>query len=130
MSKQTILILHGWGCTASVYSRLTAHLGDSYEVILPELPGFGGTPEPPTPWGVSDYADYVADFLRERGITPDVVLAHSLGCRIALKLLTAQKSDKNSGVLDSVTKVIFTGAAEIKPKKTAKQKLRTRLFKL
>jgi pimeloyl-ACP methyl ester carboxylesterase len=115
---QNLLILHGWGTDKSVYADLTEHLSKHYHVILPELPGFGATPEPPSAWGVSDYADYVLSL----DIQPDVLLCHSLGCRIAIKLLAEKKM--------SPAKVIFTGAAGIKPKRTAAQKLKTRLFKL
>jgi pimeloyl-ACP methyl ester carboxylesterase len=115
---QTLLILHGWGCDSSVYSAVTRHLSVKYNVILPELPGFGETPEPPTAWGVSDYADYIESL----GVKPDIMLCHSLGCRIAIKLLSA-------GVF-TPEKVIFTGAAGIKPKRTGSQRLKTRVFKL
>jgi pimeloyl-ACP methyl ester carboxylesterase len=118
IKNKTILILHGWGCDAKVYANLTRHLCENYTVILPELPGFGATPEPDSPWGVSDYADYVANL----GIKPDILLCHSLGCRIAIKLLAEGRL--------SPQKVIFTGAAGIKPGRTLAQKLATRLFKL
>ncbi|MCL1831349.1 MAG: alpha/beta hydrolase [Oscillospiraceae bacterium] len=118
MTKPTILILHGWGCDKAVYAGLTAHLSATHTVILPELPGFGETPEPPDAWGVSDYADCVA----ELGVNPDVLLAHSLGCRIALKLLSDGRLNPR--------KIIFTGAAGIKPKRTLSQRVRTRVFKL
>jgi pimeloyl-ACP methyl ester carboxylesterase len=118
IAMQKLLILHGWGTDASVYANLTEHLSQSYNVILPELPGFGATPEPPEPWGVSDYADYVLSL----NIQPDILLCHSLGCRIAIKLLSENKLNP--------TKVIFTGAAGIKPRRTTAQKLKTRLFKL
>jgi pimeloyl-ACP methyl ester carboxylesterase len=120
--KPILLILHGWGCDEGVYARLTEHLSANFRVILPELPGFGKTPEPPQPWGVSDYADYIADFCETRGLVPDVLLCHSLGCRIAVKLLSAGKFAN--------ARVIFTGAAGIKPKRTAIQRARTRVFKL
>lgn len=114
-----LLILHGWGCNASVYANLTEHLSKNYEVIIPELPGFGATAEPPTAWGVSDYAAHLCDLL---DFQPDVLLCHSLGCRIAIKLLAENKINPQ--------KVIFTGAAGIKPKRTASQKLKTRVFKV
>jgi pimeloyl-ACP methyl ester carboxylesterase len=120
--KPTLLILHGWGCDESVYSRLVEHLSRTYRVILPELPGFGKTPEPPEPWGVSDYADYVAELCDSRGIVPDVLLCHSLGCRLAIKLLSEGRLNPE--------KVVFTGAAGIRPHRPLKQRLKTRLFKL
>ena len=128
---RNLLILHGWGCDATVYADLSERLSNGaqrYNVMIPELPGFGKTPEPPEAWGVSDYADYVFAFCEEARLfdktifeSPPVILAHSLGCRIATKLLAEQRI--------SPLKVIYTGAAGVKPKRTAGQRFRTRLFK-
>jgi pimeloyl-ACP methyl ester carboxylesterase len=122
---KTALVLQGWGTDRNVYINLINHLSKSYNVILPELPGFGATPEPSEPWGVSDYADYVAQFCESENIHPDILLCHSLGCRIATKLLSG-----GTMWMPSPAHIIYTGAAGIKPKRTTAQKLRTRVFKL
>lgn len=127
-----MLLLHGWGCNAAVYSPVIkaveaaelqeqAQKSARYRVILPELPGFGESAEPPEPWGVSDYADFVIAFCRAVELQPRVIFAHSLGCRIALKLLYEKRLTPE--------KTVFTGAAGIKPRKTPKQKLNTQIFK-
>ncbi|MCL2634049.1 MAG: alpha/beta hydrolase [Oscillospiraceae bacterium] len=117
-----LLILHGWGCNAAVYTSLTNYLEKHYHVFLPELPGFGETAEPPEPWGVTQYAEFVTAFCKAVNIEPAVILAHSLGCRIAAKLLSSNTLTPE--------KVVFTGAAGIKPKKTLSQKVKIRLFKI
>jgi pimeloyl-ACP methyl ester carboxylesterase len=122
---KNLLILHGWGTNEAVYANLTEHLTQYYRAILPELPGFGETPEPDKPWGVSDYADYVVDYCKTHEIKPDILLCHSLGCRIAIKLLS-----ENEHSSFNPTKVIFTGAAGIRPKRSNAQSMRTRIFKL
>ncbi|MCL1880890.1 MAG: alpha/beta hydrolase [Oscillospiraceae bacterium] len=125
--QKTLLILHGWGCDESVYAIIAKNekLCSRYRVILPELPGFGKTPEPPEPWGVSEYAEYVAYYCKTNDISPDVLLCHSLGCRIALKLLSGEVEN---GL--SPQKVVFTGAAGIRPKLSTTRKAKIRLFKL
>jgi len=117
-NMKTLLILHGWGCDAGVYASLTEKLCKNYHIMLPELPGFGKTAEPSEPWGVSEYADYVNSL----DVQPDILLCHSLGCRIALKLLSGGRLNPK--------KVIFTGAAGIKPKHNKSYSLRTRVFKI
>jgi len=119
---ETLLILHGWGCDASVYAGVVAFLSARFRVILPELPGFGNTPEPPEPWGVSEYTAFISAFRSRLGISESTLFAHSLGCRIAIKLL--------SGGELSAKRVIFTGAAGVKPKPTFKGKMRARLYKV
>lgn len=119
---ETLLLLHGWGCGASVYAGVVGFLSGRFRVILPELPGFGNTPEPPEPWGVNEYAAFITAFREKLNIRESVTLAHSLGCRIAIRLLSA-------GNL-SARRVIFTGAAGIKPKPTLKGKIRARFYKI
>jgi len=134
-----LLILHGWGCDAAVYSQITKQLSKHYRVILPELPGFGKTAEPLEAhgsWDVSCYAEFVLEFCKALNFEPSVVFAHSLGCRIAIKLLSQGEHSKHSKHSNHGSskfepqKVIFTGAAGIKPKQTASQKLKARIFKV
>ncbi|MCL2036383.1 MAG: alpha/beta hydrolase [Oscillospiraceae bacterium] len=127
-----LLILHGWGCDASVYSRVVEQLSKRYRVILPELPGFGQSEEPPADsggWTVLDYAVFVREFCVTMGLTakPLIIFAHSLGCRISVKFISMYEPQE---AFPEITKIIFTGAAGIKPKSTAAQKRRARLFKL
>ena len=65
---ETVLILQGWGTNAGLYQGLAAHLAGRMRVILPELPGFGETPEPPAPWDAADYAGFVLDLLGALGV--------------------------------------------------------------
>jgi len=48
------------------------------------LPGFGITPEPPAVWGSAEYADALAVALA--GSAPVVVVGHSFGGRVAIRL--------------------------------------------
>jgi pimeloyl-ACP methyl ester carboxylesterase len=57
-----------------------------YRACALNLPGFGGSEEPPDAWSVGDYADFVRDFLTERGIRSVTLIGHSFGGRIAIKL--------------------------------------------
>ena len=63
-SGDVVLILQGWGTNMSLYSALAAHLSQNMRVILPELPGFGETPEPAEPFCADDYADFTEKLLR------------------------------------------------------------------
>lgn len=119
--KPVLLLLHGWGCSGGTFGGLAA-LSDSFRLVSPDLPGFGLSHEPHEAWGVGEYAGFIKAFCDETGISPQVIFAHSLGCRIAIKLLSQNAL--------SPEKVIFTGAAGIKPRKTAPQKLKTAFFKV
>ncbi|MCL1824148.1 MAG: alpha/beta hydrolase [Oscillospiraceae bacterium] len=118
-----LLLLHGWGCHGEVYRSIINRLNSRFRVIVPDLPGFGKSAEPPDFWNVSDYAGFIAEFCRILNINPAVIFAHSLGARIAIKMLSSPDYAINP------QKVIFTGAAGIKPKKTFSQKVKITAYK-
>ncbi len=63
-----IILLHGWGVDSDKYSVLAEYLSEvkseklkvkSYRIYLLDLPGFGKSDNPPEPWGVDEYAEFV-----------------------------------------------------------------------
>ena len=119
---ETVLILQGWGTNLGLYKDLAAHLAGHMRVVLPELPGFGETPEPPEPWDAEDYAGFTLDLLEALGIRETHLIGHSNGGRIMLVLASEPREVKFG-------KLVFLDAAGVVPKPTAKKKLRTALFK-
>ena len=111
-----LLFLHGWGSNSQLMKPLAESLSSIRTCYLIDLPGFGNSSEPPEAWDVDRYADMVEAFLKEiifdSTENPETdLLAHSFGARIALKLLT------RPDVAANIDKVIFTGAAGLKPKR-------------
>ncbi len=109
-----LLVLHGWGSNSSVMRPLAEKLSDIRTSYLIDLPGFGNSPEPDQPWSVSDYADAVKQFVFDQFQNRDQkidLLVHSFGGRIAIKLLTDQE------IKGRFDKVIFTGAAGLRPRR-------------
>ncbi len=122
-SGETVLFLHGWGANVGLFSGLIDFVSQKYKAVALDLPGFGNSQEPKTPWSVSDYCGFVLEFLRQAQIVPTVIICHSFGGRLAIKLSA-------EGLLSSVRKIIFIDAAGIKPKKSAKQKLKLATYKI
>ena len=120
---ETAVILQGWGTTAALYKDLAAHLGQRMRVYVPELPGFGATPEPPEAWGAEDYADFVLELLAALGIRETHLIGHSNGGRIMLVLASKPREVKFG-------KLVFLDAAGVVPKPTAKKKLRAAAYKI
>lgn len=84
-----LLCLHGWGGDKNSFAELREALsGAPVEILSPALPGFGSEPEPTEPWTTDDYADWVEAWWKRqgRGDAPLLLLGHSHGGRIALKL--------------------------------------------
>ncbi len=119
---EVLLILQGWGTNISLYSALAEHLSSGLRVILPELPGFGETPEPPEAWDADSYAEFTEKFLAALGVSRCSLLGHSNGGRIILKLAARGRID--------IDKAVFLDAAGVVHEKTAKQKLSLAAYKL
>ncbi|MDR9416536.1 MAG: alpha/beta hydrolase [Gracilimonas sp.] len=109
-----LIILHGWGSSKRVMMPIAqnlAHLRTSYVL---DLPGFGDSPEPDRAWSIDDYADAVQAFIQSLGEEKVDVLVHSFGGRITLKLC-ARAFGKSH-----IAKVLITGGAGMKPKRSLK----------
>jgi pimeloyl-ACP methyl ester carboxylesterase len=112
-SGKPLVILHGWGSNSSVMQSISGGVNDIRTSYLIDFPGFGDSPEPPYSWSVGDYArvtELWLDSVLPEG--PFDLLVHSFGGRVAIKLLSAP------GIRSRVDKVIFTGAAGIRPKRS------------
>lgn len=95
--KPILLCLHGWGGSKESFTELREALADTphhahgsgagqVEILTPDLPGFGSEPEPPKPWGIDEYAEWVEEWLKKNALHPLYLLGHSLGGQIAVKL--------------------------------------------
>jgi pimeloyl-ACP methyl ester carboxylesterase len=83
-----LLIIHGeFGVPGWLDSF--ARLAADYEVIVPSLPGYGGSTRPDWIMGVRDLAAWVTWFSRDLGLpTPLTAIACSLGGWIAAEIAT------------------------------------------
>lgn len=109
-----LVVLHGWGSESKVMRPIAKQIGNIRTCYLIDFPGFGQSPEPSTAWTVDDYTDLIEKFILEKFDKEKVdLLVHSFGARVALKLLT------RSGISSKIDKVVFTGAAGLKPKRSA-----------
>ena len=60
------------------------------KILTIDLPGFGASQRPKSDWFVSDYANFVSQFIKrncQKNI-PIIIIGHSFGGRIAIKLLS------------------------------------------
>ena len=83
----TLLFLHGWAAPVETYRLLTDHLSGYCRVVAPDFPGFGGSEEPPVPWDVDGYVDFTLKFAAALGIERAVLMGHSFGGRVIIKLM-------------------------------------------
>ena len=62
-----LLLLHGWGVSSELFAPILDGLQPGRTLIVPDLPGFGATPEPDAPWSVHDYAAWCVALLDRLG---------------------------------------------------------------
>ncbi len=119
-----VFILHGWGSSCEVFKNSMSLMAEKYCVVVPDLPGFGETEEPKEPWCVDDYVDFVIDFISEFKAKKVVLMGHSYGGRIIIKLANRKN------LPFELSKLILVDAAGIKPKLSFKSKVKVKTFKL
>lgn len=85
-----VLVLHGWGDSSAGWQTFVKDLVDSFEVILVDLPGFGGTQLPSVNWGLGDYANFIGSFLKKIRVEPYAIIGHSNGGSIAIRGLATK----------------------------------------
>ncbi|MEX2007883.1 MAG: alpha/beta hydrolase [Candidatus Spechtbacterales bacterium] len=105
-SGDAIVILHGWGSSADSWRTVLDDLvGRGFRVVIPDLPGFGRTAEPPSAWGLDEYTDFAHSFIQQCQLAPCTLVGHSFGGRIAIDYATRYGTD--------VQNVVLIGAAGI-----------------
>ena len=92
-----IVMLHGWPADSTHYSQLGPDLAKlGYHIYVPDFPGWGNTPPPDTAWLVSNYRDWVHDFVTELAIKQFNLFGHSFGGRVAIKYAVKYSPDLKS----------------------------------
>lgn len=120
----TLVILQGWGTEMGMYDSVAAAVNDVYRVVQFDLPGFGDSDEPTEPWNVDAYADFFCDFMKALDIKKAVLLGHSYGGRVIIKLA----SDK--GIPFEIEKIVLVDSAGVMPERSASQKFKIGLYKI
>ncbi len=115
-SGPVVILLHGWGASLNSLRGVFNHLVPRFRVYAVDLPGFGRSQPPPTPWGSADYAGLVADWAKELDIQAACWLGHSFGGRIAIIL--------GADYPYLVHKLILVDSAGIKPRRGLKYYLK------
>lgn len=118
---QDVLLLHGWGSSTAVWRGVFETAKSFCRLTALDFPGCGLSDTMDEPWGIDDYADFVIEFIEKTGLINPILIGHSHGGRVIMKLC-------GEGRLNP-PKIIFIDAAGLIPKKTFKQKLRAKSFK-
>ncbi|HHX93883.1 MAG TPA: alpha/beta hydrolase [Tenericutes bacterium] len=118
---EDIVILHGWGQRIETMLPIHDFLKENFRVTTLDLPGFGESEEPKSPWNVFDYTKFLETFIKKLELKKPILIAHSFGGRIAIVY-----SSRNE-----IEKLILLSSAGIKSKKAMNlfTKIKKKIYK-
>lgn len=115
-----MVLLHGWGASASTYSALLRASGSGRRLLAPDLPGFGESPIGGGGWTTSKYAELLDGWLGQVAGPRYSLLGHSYGGAVAMRL-TAGSSPPD--------RLLLCAPSGIRPEAERRPGPRVRLFK-
>lgn len=118
---QPVVLLHGWGSSLEAYNLMTRAFSEQYRIVRLDFPGFGASDPLPEPWSLEDYQDATVEFLRQLGLDHPVLVGHSFGGRVILRMC--------GNALIKPEKIILIDSAGLHPKRTLRGRARTACFK-
>lgn len=107
-----LIFLHGWQSDGAIWFPVinVSDLKD-FSIFCVDLPGFGKSQTPETPFGVSDYSDVIEEFIKKMNLRRNCLVGHSFGGRIAIKLAAARP--------DLIDRLVLADSAGIRVKTPA-----------
>ena len=115
------LLVHGWGASIELLAPLAIRLSRlGYQCYSFDLPGFGGSDEPPAPFTIFDYSAVCLAYLDRHQLGAVNFFGHSLGGRIGL-ILGADHSER-------IAKLALSNSAGLKTEAPLDARLRLRAY--
>lgn len=81
-----LVLIHGFCETQEIWEGVATELANDFKVYMPDLPGFGKSPLPKTPFSIDDIGGLMLDWLKDLKMERAVVVGHSLGGYVALAM--------------------------------------------
>jgi pimeloyl-ACP methyl ester carboxylesterase len=98
-----LVLVHGLGGSAWNWTELAPLLARRHRLLVPDLPGHGGSSALPAVSGLEPYADRVALIAEREQMLPAPIVGHSLGGMVVLRLALRRPGD--------VSAIVLAGAA-------------------
>ena len=74
-----LVLLHGYPLDHHLWDDVAPLLEDTFDLILPDLRGFGESTTVDSPFTMDDYASDIAGLLDQLGIQNASIVGHSMG---------------------------------------------------
>ncbi|HZY80516.1 MAG TPA: alpha/beta hydrolase, partial [Cyclobacteriaceae bacterium] len=93
---QPVVLLHGFCETNQIWGVFANLLSQHCQLLIPDLPGFGQSKLPPTPFSIDQVGERMWHWLDSLNIKKPVIVGHSLGGYVTLAM-THQRPNDVSG---------------------------------
>jgi len=115
-----LVFLHGYLSSKESFAYQIGYFSRFYRVTAVDFLGFGKSGKLPSAYSVDDYAKWLEETLRLLQVKNPHIIAHSFGCRVAVKLLSqGYEADK----------VLLTGPAGVILKRGLSYRLKVRIYR-
>ena len=117
-----ILFLHGYLSSKEAFTAQIEYFSKFYRVTAIDFLGFGHSRCLTSAFSVGDYAQWLCEVVRALKLKKPHVIAHSFGCRVAVKA-----ASENNGIFD---KILLTGPAGVIINRGWKYKIKVKAYRL
>ncbi len=114
--------MHGYLSSKEAFAAQIAYFSRFFRVTAIDFLGFGESPPLTAPFSVGDYAAWTADVLDSLEVRTPHVVAHSFGCRVAVKMA--------ANTPDCFDKMVLTGPAGIILKRGFSYRAKVRAYRI
>lgn len=87
----TFVLVHGIGVSSKYFEPLALRLHEAGDVLLIDLPGFGGLPHPRNPLTIAGFARTVSRAIEEVQAPEPILVGHSMGAQVVTDLLVREQ---------------------------------------
>ncbi len=114
--------MHGYLSSKEAFTAQVEYFSRFFRVTAIDFLGFGGSKPLTDAFSVSDYAAWTKEVFTLLGLQKPHVVAHSFGCRVAIKLAATDKA--------CFDKMVLTGPAGVRFPRSVQYKIKVRSYRL
>lgn len=81
-APRDVVLVHGIGVSGRYFAPMVDALATRARVVVPDLPGFGGSPRPPAPLTIAEHAAVLRALVDALGLVRPVLVGHSMGAQV------------------------------------------------
>ncbi len=116
------MFLHGYLSSKEAFTAQIAYFSKYFRVTALDFLGFGQAEPLSFPFSVADYAEWLGEALTCLGVQTPHIVAHSFGCRVAVKWLSKDNA--------RAKKLVLTGPAGVILKRGLSYKIKVKTYRL